>query len=385
MSKQTKIPFTIIVSLLLWLPSVVHGNSLITSTVKNPDPYSNNQSWFRYYEGPGSTINDAVELSNVGNETKTVKLYATDATSNQAGSFTPKMLEDKQNGIGSWTKLEQDIVTLAPNQSLEVRFTINIPKDISPGQYFGSIINEEDKDLSPCPTIQNVSGSCQGNIQIKTRTGNRVYLTVPGEINQDIKMDSFTWKSAGKKGLHFLFSFTNKGNVAFQPKAVISIYDQWGNKVATLENTLGKSLPGTTITPMIDWNYQNKFGNFYAKAQIYYLQDDQGQFDNLHGTVLTESSELSFLIFPWVAFLVLVIILLLAGFGFIFRYYYYQRIIDNSREYQVKENDDLVSIAKQFHTNWRLIACINKIKAPYNLTPKQKIKVPQIQKSKHEK
>lgn len=374
-----------LLSLAIWLPTVADASSLIISTVKNPDPYSGNQSWFRYYQSPGSTVEDAVVLSNVGNQTETVKLYATDATSNQAGSFTPKMSDDIQKGLGLWTKLEKDSVTLGPNESTEVKFTINVPTDISPGQYFGSIINEEDRDLTPCPTPQEVSGSCQGNIQIKTRTGNRIYLTIPGEVKQDIKMDSFTWKSGDKNNIHFLFSFTNKGNVAFEPKAVITITDNWGNKITSLENVLGKSLPDTTITPMVDWNSTGYFGNFKAKAEIYYLQDDQGQFDNLHGTVLTEQLELGIFIFPWNIFLIVLSVLIIIGAILFGRMYYYHNILANCEDYTIKEDDDLISIAKRYHTNWRLIACINKIKAPYSLQSKQKIKVPHSQKSKHEK
>lgn len=375
MSKQNKLLKISLLGLLIWLPLEVNASSLIISTVKNPDPYSGNQSWFRYYESAGSTINDAIELNNPTNQIETIKLYATDATSNQAGSFTPKMDTDPQLGLGLWTTLEKNSVTLAPNQSTEIKFSIQIPKDTPPGQYFGGIINEEDNS-AVCDLPETVNGFCQGNIQIKTRTGNRVYLTIPGEVKQDIKMTGFTWKIVGKNHVQFLFNFENKGNVSFQPKAYISIYDSWGNQVTTLENVLGKSLPGTTITPIVDWLNKGVFGTFKAKAEIYYQQDDLGQFDNLHGTVLSEHGELSLLIFPWTAAIWIFSFLILIGAAFLVRSYYYYWLAKHCETYEVQDGDNLLEIAKRFNAKWQLIACINKLKAPYSLKDKTHLKIP---------
>lgn len=385
MQKPKQILKIALASLLLFLPQIVSANSLIVSTVKNPDPYSGNQSWFRYYQSPGSIVEDSIILRNAGNQTETIKLYATDATANEAGSFSPKMAEEEQKGIGTWAKLEKNEVTLEPNQSTEVKFTINVPDDISPGQYFGSIINEKISADIPCDEVLDVSSFCQGNIQIRTRTGNRIYLTIPGEVKQDIKLDNFTWNRADKDSVHFHFSFTNNGNVAFQPKAYIHIYDVWGKQIAVIEGKLGKSLPGTTISPMLDWHLKGEFGNFTAKAEIYYQEDDQGRFDNLHGTVLSERAELKLFIFPWGLFLTIAFLLFLGATAIYLRYAYYQKILKNCQEYTVKEDENLLEIAQKFGTKWEIIARINNLQAPYSLETKQKLKVPSGKHSKHEK
>lgn len=374
-----------IIGIILAFPQITGANSLIVSTVKTPDPYSGNQSWFRYYQSPGSTVDDSIILRNAGNQNESIKLYATDATANEAGSFSPKMANEEQKGIGAWTTLEKSEVTLGPNESVEVKFKINIPQDIAPGQYFGSIINEEVSADIPCDEILEVSTKCQGNIQIRTRTGNRIYLTIPGEIKQDIKLNSFNWKKSEKNSVHFNFSFTNNGNVAFQPKAYIRIYDAWGKQITTLEGKLGKSLPGTTISPVIDWKLRGEFGNFTAKAEIYYQEDDQGRFDNLHGTVLSERAELKIFIFPWGAFItILGLLLIIVGTWYI-RLAYYQNMINSCEDYSVKEGENILEIAEKFGVKWKTIACINKLKAPYSLETKQKLKIPSDKHRKHGK
>lgn len=363
-----------LIALLLTLPQLSFANGIVSSTIKNPDPYSGNQSWFRYYESPGNTVKDSVILRNLGDQPITIKVYATDAASNQAGSFTLKTNEEEQKGIGLWAKVDRSEVTIQPDENIEVPFEINIPKDLAPGEYFGGIINEEDTQNS-CDPIQSVSGQCTGNIQIKTRSGNRIYLTIPGEVKQDIKMTNFSWKQ-GQKTVHFNFTFVNKGNVSFEPKAVIDIYNSLNQKIATIEKTLGKSLPNSTISPIVDWEYANNFGPLTAKAKIYYNEEDHGQFNNLHGAVLTDSSEVSMFIFPWMAILIVAtIVFLIAGF-FIGRKKYHQHLLNNSIDYTVKADDNIMDIAADHQAKWQLIACLNGLKAPYVLTPGQKLKIP---------
>lgn len=370
---KTKILKLIILGLFLLLPQRTLANGIISSTIKTPDPYSGNQSWFRYYESPGKVVNDALILRNLGDQPITVKIYATDAATNQAGSFTLKTAEEEQNGLGKWTEISKSQITLTPNQSEEVPFQINVPADLSPGQYFGGILHEEvAKDCGP---YQDVSGVCKGNIQIKTRSGNRVYLTIPGEAKQDINLTNFNWKQSDKV-IHFTFTFVNNGNVAFNPKTIISIYNIFNQKIATIEKPLGKSLPGSNISPIIDWDYQNNFGPLTAKAQIYYNQDNLGQLDELHGAVLSEDKNLSIFIFPWGVFLTMIFITILLLGAYFLNKKRLRHILSNCIDYQVKQNDDVIDIAEKHHVRWQIIVSINHLKAPYVLETGQKLKIP---------
>jgi hypothetical protein len=359
------------------IPQIALGNSMIVSTVKNPDLYSNNLSWFRYYQYPGTTVKDSLVLRNIGEHEESIKLYATDATVNQAGSFTPKLEEEEQKGIGLWTSLLQKEVTLQPGESIEVPFSIDIPLGIAPGQYFGSIINEQMSTEACVNGNASDNGSpCPGNIQVKTRTGNRIYLTVPGEIKHDITLRNLGWKITAQKKILFTFNFTNSGNVAFEPQAVLHIYNSWGQEVEVIESRLGKSLPGSSTSPMMEWNPGDGFGSFTVKAEIYYREDDQGRFDSLHGTVLTEQLELSIFIFPWTIAIVALGIVCAVSLTIFGRRKYLKSLRQHSYEYSVLEGDTIISIAAAHGQKWNRIAKINGLRAPYVLQTGQKIKIP---------
>lgn len=371
-----------LLTLIIWtaLSNLALANSLVVSTVKTPDAYTGNQSWFRFYSSPGSVIKDSIIVKNLGDQTEKIKIYSTDATSNQSGSFNLKADNEEQKGVGLWTKVEKTELTLQPGDVEEVAFEIKIPKDLSPGQYFGGIINEQNSD-SKCDQVSNISGYCTSNIQIKTRTGNRIYLTIPGEIKHDIKLNSFSYKQARNNTIHFHFSFTNKGNTAFEPRAIINIYDQWNKKIATINRNLGKSLPNSTITPIVDWSNPGHFGNLTAKAEIYYEEDNQGKFDLLHGSALKDRADLSLLIIPFHLIYVLGTLIIALGLGTISIRIYLKKIHQSCEKYEVQEGDNLIDLAKKFKTNWRLIAFLNKIKAPYIIEAKQRLRIPNSHKN----
>lgn len=365
---NTKILKFALLSLALTLPQLVNASSLVVSTIKNPDPYSGNYSWLRYNEPAGSEIKDAIVLKNLGDQTEKIKLYATDSTSNQAGSFVSKLETETQKTVGLWTKLEKNEVTVEPNQTVEVGFSIKIPEQISPGEYFGSII-KEDLNTPDC------TGSSCGNIQIKTRTGNRIYLTVPGELKPDIRLSGFSSKPSGENTI-FKFTFVNKGNVSFQPQATINIYNFWGKKVDSLTNILGQSLPGTTIEPQLAWNHNGKFGQFKVQVEINYLQDNLGLFNSMHGTPLNEMTDLKIIIVPWNFIFIISSLLLLSGLTLFARRKYYQRILSGCTDYLVDEDENIMDLSEKNNLSWKTIARLNHLKPPYILHKGQSLKIP---------
>ncbi len=346
------------------------SNSISLST-KEIDPHTGNQSWFKFQEKAGTQAKDTIVLRNNGASTESIKLYATDAYSNSSGSFSLKDKNDQQNGIGSWTKLEKDQITLQPGETQEVDFIINIPNTATPGQYFGGIMSEP-LDITSCPTGTT---NCQGNIKVKTRTGNRIYLTIPGEKIEKIRLISTSTKTQNQE-TEFHFAIDNQGNIGYSPKVNIDFYNIFGQRIDMVESSLGQAFPNSTISPVVSWPNKENFGPIKAKIRITYLEIDQGRQNNLRGTPLSESLSYEFFIFPWLWIGILGGTFLLLTAILFYQKIHLHLLLTKASNYKVKSDETLEEIAQKFSTNWQTIAKMNHIKAPYTIRENQTLRVP---------
>jgi len=143
------------------------------------EPFGINKSdpketgWFKYTVDPGTTINDFVVISNVGAEDTSVDLRSNDAIITDDGAFTIVSNELENKEVGKWVQLDNNKIDLPAGKGVKIPFKISIPADTKPGEYAGGLsITEIDKgDPSSAP------------LSVKTRIGNRIYITVKGDIN----------------------------------------------------------------------------------------------------------------------------------------------------------------------------------------------------------
>lgn len=371
----------------LWLAQIatVMASSGVTITVKSPNPYTDNQSWFIYEKKPGETIEDVASIKNFGSTPADVKIYAVDATSNTSGSFVLKFTNDAQAGIGAWTEVKTKQLTIQPDERIDVPFTINIPMDATPSQYFGGIVVETGDGLSEEET-KNINSTCVkdrtcgANVTVKTRIGSRIYLTIPGNLNEKMNWSGFNYGQTPGGQPYFEFTIENTGNVAHEPKATIEIYDGNGKLFDKFEAPLGECLPGTTIDKQIFWNKKIPiFGNFTAKATVDFYRKFQGS-SSLHGMSINESKSIGFLVMPW-TFLFITAGILFCWLGL--KWYTQRRLIkirNTWEKYEPTDNEDIISLAEKREIPWELLAKINDLKPPYVVKKGHTVYVPKNKK-----
>ncbi|HLG25323.1 MAG TPA: LysM peptidoglycan-binding domain-containing protein [Candidatus Gracilibacteria bacterium] len=362
--------------------SVVFGMGQVTLTVKNPDPYKGNHSWFVYEKPAGTIIEDVATLKNFGTEEESVSIYAVDATSSDAGSFILKFLEEDQRGIGAWTDVKIKTATLQPNETLDIPFTISIPEGATAGQYIGGLVVENSGSRQPeSPQEQaycEENNLCGGNISIKTRIGSRIYLTLPGETMEDISLTGFTATKTLSGTTKFEFTIVNKGNITYEPHAVVEVYDSMGNLYEKVEKTLGTSSPDTTIKPLMKMSKRPLIGNFTAKATVTFGRKFISS--DLHGVGLTETKSVTFWAMPWEIILASAFVLFSGLALHTHKKMARKKYLANSDEYQVGQNEDLLGIARERDVPWKKIAKYNGLKAPYVMKPGDTIIVPKKKK-----
>jgi hypothetical protein len=108
-------------------------------------------------------------------------------------------------------------ITVPAEQSKDVKVTITIPKDAAGGGYFGAV------RFAPVDT-----NGQKKNVTISASVGSLLLIRVPGDIVENIKLESLDVRTAenatsanafftSNKGLYAVARFKNSGNVHEQP------------------------------------------------------------------------------------------------------------------------------------------------------------------------
>ena len=202
-----------------------------------------------YAADPGSTIEDAVTVFNLGTDALTFRLYATDARNAPDGTFSLLGGETKPTDVGSWVTLAQELVTVGPGMALTVPITIKVPNDASPGDHVGGV-------LVSSKALSTDGGG--GSVVLDRRTGARVYLRVNGEITpklavEKLKLDySSSANPLGGKA-KVTYRIQNRGNVRLSGKAFTSVAGPLGlGKKSSPALSFPELLPGEGMDVAVD-------------------------------------------------------------------------------------------------------------------------------------
>lgn len=363
--------------------SVAFASAQVAITVKNPDPYTGNQSWFIYEKDPGTIIEDIASIKNFGDEKAYIKVYAVDADSSESGSFILKFESESQKGIGAWTTVENEDYELDPGERVDVPFKIEVPVDTSPGQYLGGIVAESKANSEN--TVKKLCSSnqvCPTGVGVSTRIGARVYLTVPGTAKEDVLWEEFKYTKGLTGKSYFNFKIINNGNVSYEPRAHITIYDTIGGIYDEFEAPLGTSLPNTTIDSKIPWTKESPiFGKYSAEAKITFPK----RFHSASATLLqgsaVEPRTITLWVIPWGIICIFIVLVAIGSGSYAWYLKRLNTIIESCEKYTVGPDEDIVHLAKKRNVSWKLIAKINKLKPPYTIRKGSIILVPKKNKN----
>lgn len=361
---------------LLLTTSTALAAAEVTVTVKNPDPYTGNQSWFVFTKNPGETVEDIATIKNFGDEPAMVDIYPVDAATSESGSFILKFTHDDQEGVGEWTTVANSPIEVKPGERIDVPFTINIPTELPPGQYIGGIVIEYGPSKPAGADLSCDAATCgQGVVSVKTRIGSRIYLNIPGKTEERIALKDFSYYTSIAGQPRFKFVIENNGNVTYQPMAEITIRDGSGKIYDSFTKQLGFSMPGTTVEPVVNWEKTRPLmANFTATAKVTFPKRFAIAGEPLHGAAMTKT--VNFWIIPWghiFYFTVFVVIAAMICFLHVMRV---RKALANSVSYEVMEGEDIVSLAHKLNVRWKAIARLNGLKAPYTLRKGTMILIP---------
>lgn len=333
---------------------------------------SRTESIFIHTLEPGEKQEEGVLLVNNSSEKKSLQVYAVDSVVSSGGSFACRQMVENRVGVGAWIELADSEVTLNPGANEIVDFSINVPKNAAVGEHNGCIVIQEKKE----------SDQEQAGVNLSFRTGLRVAVTIPGEIVKKLEISSLDIEKQDNGSFNVKPAVKNLGNVSIDADIKVVTKNIFGLKYAE-QGGVFPVLRGEVA----EWNFEVKkpfWGGVYRSELTVDYQDDQkaeiGQDVSEQQKVsLSKKSDNIFVLpsLPALMIELLVLIVIIMFVTVIYRNKQRNKIIEATwTEIQVKSGDDLKTLADKYNVSWKLLAKVNKIKAPYILRSGQKIKTP---------
>lgn len=264
------------------------------------------RSRFSYQLDAGQQVTDAFFVENPGSTPQAVTVYATDAFTDEAGSYSLLETGATPQEVGSWVQFAegQSVVSLElePGEQQVIPFTLMVPADARPGDHAGGLV---------------VSAVTPGDqVSVDRRVATRLYARVKGELQAALTITSITASYTpdlnpfgGRTTVSY--TITNGGNVSLGADVVAQVKGLLGIPLGELDTAkIPELFPGDTrtVTAEIEgvgpWVYLTPSIDLVATIDVDALNP---------GPMPTGSRETTLFVVPW-ALLTLIALALVAWF-----------------------------------------------------------------------
>jgi hypothetical protein len=189
------------------------------------------------------------------------------------GKFTPILHGDgEKSTLANWIHVDTGPKMIEPEQTGEITFFVEVPKDAPPGGHYAAILVTTEPP--------NTNGE-----KLAVRTSQAVtsllFMRVEGDVHELATIREFrtTHSFLEKPEAEFALRFENKGNVHLQPRGYILITNMWGTERGRIPinyqthfgNVLPKSIRDFTFTWQSDFSLSD-IGRYKAVATLAYGQ-----------------------------------------------------------------------------------------------------------------
>lgn len=252
-------------------------------------------SKFNYSVKPGDVIEDTVYVVNSEKEPYFMALEINNVyTDNQTNQqvFTE---DDVPRGLRKWITLKEEPISskaVDPDEKIGFDYTIKVPADAEPGTYSTLFLGSTAYKAGEEPDA--------GGVGVASRSGIYVILTVEGNYEENLSIESFEINQTqlSKGNVDFNVKIENTGTVQIVPVGEITIYDEKNNQLkgiyAITENfedlevvkerkdiipfneNLKSILPDDSYIFNVRWENRNvDAGKYKAKIVLYYGENNE--------------------------------------------------------------------------------------------------------------
>ncbi|HEY6888934.1 MAG TPA: DUF916 domain-containing protein, partial [Solirubrobacter sp.] len=122
---------------------------------------------YRYTVNPGATVEDSIVVENPGTTPLHLTVYGADAFTTAAGRLDLRAEDAAAKGVGAWAHPAQADVTVPARGSVEVPFSVTLPKEAAPGDYVGGIVTADADQRLPIQVRLRVGGALKPSLAVE--------------------------------------------------------------------------------------------------------------------------------------------------------------------------------------------------------------------------
>jgi hypothetical protein len=195
---------------------------------------------------PGQVVEDSIRVRNFGKTELPLTLYASDARTTETGAIDLLPAGERPKDVGAWIDLEKSELRIAPEEFVDIPFTMTVPDNAESGDHVGGIVTSY---------IAPGSDETGQPVKLDRRLGTRVQVRVAGELRPGLTITSFnssyggTVNPAGKGDMTVTYTVTNTGNVRMSAQQFLEVDGPLGlTGVEADLNPMPELLPGNSLT-----------------------------------------------------------------------------------------------------------------------------------------
>lgn len=208
---------------------------------------------------PGERLTDAITFNNTGDRPIHIVVSIEDWDLLMDGTPVFQKAGSLPGSIAPWIRVNPSEFDLEPGERIDVRYTVAVPKEASPGGFRGAVVFSNE----PRPIL----GQRPAQITAKGRIATLVYLTV-GRPTSTAKITGLSATPGKGKKMEIALDLYNDGPVHFRTKGEVRIRDENGR-------TLGKvPLPNVPVLPdhrrliVLEWDRGDINGAYLLEAVL---------------------------------------------------------------------------------------------------------------------
>lgn len=234
------------------------------------DPATTASGYFVYELAAGAAATGRVRLRNPSAEPVTVELAPVDAETAQTGGSAFAGIGAEPVAAGTWLRLDESRVTLAPDDDVSVGFTVQPPEAIAPGQYLAGI--SAHVPVAPHATPETGADQAGASVTVQSRYVIGVQVDVPGAWTPSLTItgaEALEHPSGTKLGI----AVRNDGDTFLRPQGSVTLANAEATPILTEPITLGTFLTGTDITYPVAWPGVPVGGEYGVEVELNYADD----------------------------------------------------------------------------------------------------------------